>query len=338
MAENVEEPGQEAPEPQKIDPAVFQKAVEEEKAKIEGEKKKPRSAKAAGAKKATKKSASTTDGTKPQPSAAKAIEIAQKLAAQPDIDITSGRPSINPRTSSRFRIEPQKTMSPTKREITVLPLRQPNKFEHVRVHPDIYEDVMIIRPKDSQSVYVVDTSMHDVMARWTKPATLRLAITSDGTHIVWPIPLPDNNGKDWPAWSSARGIAQDAVDEWCTLIWNEGQKAYDKGTTDAEFGHPMWNGFTLEPNAIDLMFDKLKDNFLEDMSHPLVKKLGLQATTAAEEAEKKAHEKERRAAEAALEAEQAKVAANAIKAAGDKVTRLNEAKAAKAAKKNGGQP
>ena len=77
------------------------------------------------------------------------------------------------------------------------------------------------------------------------------------------------------------------------------------------------------------MFEKMKDNFIEDMSHPIVKKLGLQATTAAEEAPRRAYEKQRKAAEAAVEAEEAEAAAKAAKAAADKAAK------AKAAKKNG---
>ena len=155
----------------------------------------------------------------------------------------------------------------------------------------IHEDVMIIKPQDSKETYVVDVSMHDALRRWIIPATLRLALTSDGSHIVWPLRFPGDGDKDYAAWTSARSIAQDAETEWCSLIWNAGQMAYDKGTTDVEFGEPAWNEFTYEPDAIDLMFEKMKDNFIEDMSHPIVKKLGLQATTAAEEAQRKAYEK-----------------------------------------------
>ena len=61
--------------------------------------------------------------------------------------------------------------------------------------------------------------------------------------------------------------------------------AYDKGTTDADFGEPVWNEFTSDPFAVDLMLEKITDNFVQDMSHPLVKKLGLQAAAGKRESE-----------------------------------------------------
>ena len=57
-------------------------------------------------------------------------------AAKEVPNILGGKPSLNPRMSSRFRINPQTTTVGTKREIKVLPVRPPNKYEHVRVHPD----------------------------------------------------------------------------------------------------------------------------------------------------------------------------------------------------------
>ena len=317
------------PAPQKMEPAAMMKAIDEVKAE-----KKPQRAKAAGAKKSTKKHASTANeenGQSQVPSDAKLFEI-MKEQAKTAPNILGGKPSLNPRMSSRFRIDPKTTTVGTKREIKVLPVRPPNKYEHVRVHPDIHADVMILKPQDSKETYVVDVSMHDPLRRWITPATLRLAITSDGSDIVWPLRFSDEGNKDYAAWTSARGIAEDAETEWCSLIWNAGQMAYDKGTADIEFGEPTWNEFTFEPDAIDLMFEKMKDNFIEDMSHPMVRKLGLKATTAAEEAERKAYEKQRKAAEAAVEAEEAEAAAKAAKAAADKAAK---AKAAKVAKKNG---
>ena len=269
-----EGPGQEPSAPQKLD-AAFVKVVEDAKAE-----KKPGRVKAAGAKKKSSTVSPTTNGGNGQrgmPSDAKLREMAHEEAA-PAADILNRNPiPLNPRLSDRFRINPQTTTIGTKREILKLPVRPPNKFEHVRVHPTLCLDVMIIKPEGSKETYVVDACMHDVLKRWTIPATLRLAITSDDTHLVWPLRFPTSNGKDFPAWSSARIIAHDAETKWCSLIWNAGQMAYDKGTTDADFGEPTWNEFTTDPYAIDLMLEKITDNFVQDMSHPLVKRLGVQA-------------------------------------------------------------
>ena len=151
---------------------------------------------------------------------AKLREMAHEAAA-PAADILSRKPiPLNPRLSDRFRINPQTTTIGTKREILKLPVRAPNKYEHVRVHPTLSLDVMVIRPEGSKETYVIDTCMHDILKRWTTPATLRLAITSDDTHLVWPLRFPACNEKDFAAWTSARSIARDAETGWCSLIWN----------------------------------------------------------------------------------------------------------------------
>ena len=325
MVDELEAPGPETPEPQKMNGPEIIKAVED--AKAEGEKK-PGRVKSAGAKKKSAKATSNTNGGNGQsqgmPSDAKLFEMMKK-EAQPTPNILSGKPaSLNPRLSERFQINPQTTTIGTKREIMKLPVRPPNKYEHVRVHPTVYVDVMIIKPEGSKETYVIDTCIHDALRRWAVPATLRLALTSDGTHLVWPLRFPAGGDKDFAAWSSARSIAHDAETDWYSLIWNAGQMAYDRGSTDVDFGEPVWNEFTLDPCAVDLMLEKITDNFVEDMSHPIVKKLGLQATTAAEEAQRKVYAAQRKAAEAAAEAAAAEAAAAEV-----------AAKAAKAAKKKG---
>ena len=317
MVDELKDPSPNVPEPQKMDAPAFIKAVEDAKAE-----KKPGRVKSAGAKKKSAKATSSTNGGNGQsqgmPSDAKLLEMMKKEAA-PAANILGSKPaSLNSRLSERFRINPQTTTVGTKREILKLPIRLPNKFEHVRVHPNICVDVMIIKPQDSKETYVVDTCMHDALRRWIVPATLRLALTSDGTHLVWPLRFPTGGDKDYAAWSSARIIAHDAEDEWLSLIWNAGQMAYDKGTTDVDFGEAVWNEFTYGPDAVDLMFAKIKDYFVEDMSHPIVKKLGLQATTVAEEAQRRAYDAQRKAAEATAAAAAAEAIAKAAAKASEK--------------------
>lgn len=227
---------------------------------------------------------SNGEGT-PTPKPMQAKSIAKqvedlKAKAEPAANILGGKvePSpvlISPFNTDLFRIDPKQNTIGISREILSIPVRGPTKFEHVRVHPNLYVNVNVIQLKDSRETYLVVPDMQGILARWLVPTTLYLAITSQGAPLIWSIRLPKEDEKDHPAWSTSRMIAHDAMTKWLMCMWNKGLNSYEKGWGDVEFAEPVWPAFVQDANAQDQILEKgFRDFVIRDMKHQLVKDLG----------------------------------------------------------------
>lgn len=96
---------------------------------------------------------SNGEGT-PTPKPMQAKSIAKqvedlKAKAEPAANILGGKvePSpvlISPFNTDLFRIDPKQNTIGISREILSIPVRGPTKFEHVRVHPNLYVNVNVI--------------------------------------------------------------------------------------------------------------------------------------------------------------------------------------------------
>ena len=96
-----------------------------------------------------------------------------------------------------------------KKLLTTVPVRKPNRQDFVRVHPDPafrLTPAAIIEVKEDREVYLVTPNMAPALAGEFSTATLYLAINRQGVPILWPVKLPNPDGKhnEWHR-SAGRG-------------------------------------------------------------------------------------------------------------------------------------
>jgi hypothetical protein len=151
------------------------------------------------------------------------------------------------------------------------PVRRPNKQSFFRVHPnaEMHINTMVLKLENEDQFYLIDKPLWASLDRELVRMRLYFAITREGDVFFWPVRLPgeDEHLDSWNA--SAHVIAQQATTSWVRKVSNRHLGAYEVISAAGDFGEPDWPERSLD-EWLDLAF---KDRFIEELNHPLLKKL-----------------------------------------------------------------
>jgi len=164
------------------------------------------------------------------------------------------------------------TAAAVKKLITTVPVRKPNSQDFVRVHSDpaFSENFPVIQLKDDNEQYLVVASLVPELAAEVVNVTVYLAANKQGVVFFWPVRLPSPDGKDFDAWRSAREAAELAKHKWIRLKWNKSLGAYEISEAISQSSEPEWPA---DLGYWDLMKIAFRDHIIEDLDHPVVKRL-----------------------------------------------------------------
>ena len=157
-----------------------------------------------------------------------------------------------------------------KRLITVR-VRKPHRQEFFRVHPDDTYTLTtgLLELKEERETYLVDPSLWSELPSEIQPRQILLAVTRQDTVFLWPLRLPDQDGRfdDWGR--SAMEAASLAKDRWTKLVANMSNGAFDLFEASGKIPDPEWPE---EPfsKLIEIAF---RDRYIQSMDHPVVKRL-----------------------------------------------------------------
>jgi hypothetical protein len=173
----------------------------------------------------------------------------------------------------RLRVSQQFADStPVEKKLTTVPVTKPNKQQWVRVHPDesYRVNVAIIEVKETRTMYLVEPSLVPELASEVSYVTLFTAITREGTAFLWPVRLPDADGRPNSWNDSAREAAAEAIDSWVRVVANMGAGAYECWVATGTLAEPEWPKMTFS-ELLALAFKG--DRFIDSLDHPLVGRL-----------------------------------------------------------------
>jgi hypothetical protein len=130
---------------------------------------------------------------------------------------------------------------------------------------------MMFVDNDERSHYLVDSSLYELLEGELVPKVLLPYINIKRVLKVWPIKLPDVEGKldDWN--SSALKIAELAKGRWVRVASNRYLGAYEAFFPLGNVNEPEWPDIDFE-TIINVAF---KDNKIDDDTHPAIRNLGL---------------------------------------------------------------
>ena len=159
-----------------------------------------------------------------------------------------------------------------RRAVVTVPVRKPSPQDFFRVHPgeEWRLDTALIHIKADREVYLVDPSMWPLYPNECKPYTIYTTIDRRNVITLWPVRLPDDNGRldDWNR--SAHEAAQLATEEWVRLSADMALGAYRIDVAVGEFPEPVWPS---EVNFSDLLKIAFKGKLIEDLDHPVLRRL-----------------------------------------------------------------
>jgi hypothetical protein len=187
-------------------------------------------------------------------------------------------PSSKPPLSAKFdpaRLRVSQNfgeLAATRKVLTSVPVTKPNKQQWVRVHPSARyrENLALIEVKESRTMYLVEPSLVYELAEEVIYATLHTSMTREGTIFLWPVRLPDSDGRPNSWYDSAREAAAEAVNRWVRVVANMSTGGYDYWVAPGTLAEPEWP----ELSYSELLSIAFKgDRFIDSLDHPLVARL-----------------------------------------------------------------
>ena len=156
---------------------------------------------------------------------------------------------------------------------TTVPVRRPNKHDFTRVHPDPAYSLVpagIIELKAEREVYLFTPQMAQEFSAEITLVSLRTAVNRQGVVFLWPLKLPDPQGRQ-NAWNdSAIEAAALAEKRWVRVTANMGLGAYETfEAINDNLPEPEWPS---EPFQ-EILRIAFRSHIVDRPDHPLLKRL-----------------------------------------------------------------
>lgn len=159
-----------------------------------------------------------------------------------------------------------------KKLLTTVPVRKPNRQDFVRVHPDPeyrLTPAATIEVKDEGEVYLVTPNIAPGLAGEFSTVTLFTTISRQGTLHLWPVKLPDPDGRYNEWHRSAAEAAERAMSKWVRVTSSRSLGAYELFEASGELPEPVWPEFSFQ----EILKIAFRDRIVDRPDHPLVQKL-----------------------------------------------------------------
>ncbi len=202
---------------------------------------------------------------KDQISAANNSEISNPAA-------TIEKPINNPFDPSALRLSQKFSESAgVKKLVNTIPVRKPHKQDFIRVHPDpaFRLETMVLELKEERETYLVSANLWPELVGELTPKVLFTTINRQQVLFLWPIRLPNEEGRidEWN--DSALQAADIAQKEWIKIVANMSLGAYDIYRASGNLAEPLWP---------DIEFSKIletafKGRYITDLEHPALRRL-----------------------------------------------------------------
>jgi hypothetical protein len=158
-----------------------------------------------------------------------------------------------------------------KKLLKTVPVRKPNQQDFVRVHPDpAYRDNFpVVQLKDDREEFLISASLLPELVGEFVSVTLYTAINRQGVVFLWPVRLPDPQGRQMEWWRSMREAAELAMGQWIRTKPNMSLGAYEIFVAESTMSEPEWPDVSYQ----DLIKLAFRDRLIDSLSHPVVKRL-----------------------------------------------------------------
>jgi hypothetical protein len=159
-----------------------------------------------------------------------------------------------------------------KKLLTTVPVRKPNRQDFVRVHPDpVFRltPAAIIEVKEDREVYLVTPNMAQALPGEFSAVTLYLAINRQGVPFLWPVKLPNPDGKHNVWHRSAAEAAEQAMNKWVRVTSSMSLGAYEIFEASGGLPDPVWPDHPFE----DYLKIAFRDRIVDRPDHTLVQRL-----------------------------------------------------------------
>lgn len=155
--------------------------------------------------------------------------------------------------------------------LKTVPVHKPNPQDFVRVHPspEFRDNFPVIELKEEREEYVITVDLVSELVGEFVSKTLFTAINRQGVVFLWPVRLPDPEGKQMEWRRSMREAAELAMTQWLRTKANMSLGAYEMYVAESTMSEPVWPEATYQ-ELIKLAF---RDRLISSLDHPVIKRL-----------------------------------------------------------------
>jgi hypothetical protein len=159
-----------------------------------------------------------------------------------------------------------------KKLLKTVPVRKPNKQDFIRVHPELdfrLSPAAIIELKEDREFYLLTKNMAPHLPGEYSTVTLYTAINRQGILFLWPVRLPNPEGRHNEWHRSAAEGAELGMKGWVRITANMSLSAYDIYTAPDGLPEPVWPDHSFR----EILNVAFRDRVIDRPDHPLVQRL-----------------------------------------------------------------
>jgi hypothetical protein len=148
---------------------------------------------------------------------------------------------------------------------------KPGKQTWFRVLPGEEWEIQaaLLKWEEDGTYFYVAPDIYPVLAAEAMRVVLRTVVTAQGSILLWPIRMPNPDGRDFPWWISARAVALQAETAWIRMRANQEAGAYDALKARDDYGDPA----IPEQSFQDLLKIAFADKVIDSLDHRVIVKL-----------------------------------------------------------------
>jgi hypothetical protein len=201
------------------------------------------------------------------------LEIVEPAAPATTIEAPAADKASDPFDLANLRLaQNYNETAGVRKLLRTVPVRKPHKQEYIRVHPDpAFRDnfAMIELKEDRETYLVAGGGLIAEFATEIINNTLFTAVNRQGVVFLWPVRLPNADGKQLEWHRSARDGADEAVKRWVRVWPNMSLGAYEL-TVSESTAEPQ---FPPEISFQELIRIAFRDRLITTIDHPVLKRL-----------------------------------------------------------------
>jgi hypothetical protein len=158
-----------------------------------------------------------------------------------------------------------------KKLLTTVPVRRPSKQDFIRVHSDpaYRANLAIVELRDERETYLLSPNIARALPGEFSMATIYTAVNRQGVCFLWPVKLPEPDGRMIEWHRAAQEAAEIAMTRWVRVKANMSLGAYDIIAAMGVIPDPVWP----EEKFEQLLRIGFRSYFVNSFDHPLVKRL-----------------------------------------------------------------
>lgn len=158
-----------------------------------------------------------------------------------------------------------------KKIYTHIPVRKPDRQWFSRVHPgeDFRIEAAVIDWQEDKEFYLVPPYLCAEFPAEVKPMALFTGINRQGVLFVWPVKLPQEDGRHGNWGASMLEAVRIAQTRWVRCSSNMSAGCYDVAEAAGVLPDPVWPELSFH----EILKIAFKDKYIDNLEHPIIQKL-----------------------------------------------------------------